>query len=362
MKEQAGCIFLVDDNPVYLNTGKSALQDKYAVVTIPSGDKLLLALQKTIPDLILLDVEMPGMNGYDVIKKIKSDPQTEGIPVIFLTGKDEPENELLGLSLGAVDYITKPFSASLLLKRVELHLLLQSQKTELREFNDNLIVMVHDRTNDISRLQSAIIMWTAEMVEFRDEETGQHVERVQKYLQVLLGAMEEKGLYADELATWDVDAFLKSAPLHDVGKIKIRDDILLKTARLTEDEFECMKLHTVYGKMLLESLQDKVPNQTFLDYAKILAHLHHERWDGKGYPEHMNGLGIPLQARMMALADVYDALVSERPYKKAFSHEEAMRIITEGRGTQFDPNLTDLFASLSLDINKISGAGKNEKA
>jgi len=354
MEKQNSRIFIVDDNPVNLNTGKAILQKEYSVVTIPSGDKLLMALQKTIPDLILLDIDMPGMDGYDTIKKIKAAPQTAEIPVIFLTGKSEPESELKGLSLGAVDYITKPFSPPLLLKRIEVHLQLQSQKNELRAFNENLTVMVKERTKDICQLQNAIILWASEMVEFRDKETGQHVERVQQYLKLLLDVMEEKEQYNAESASWDLEAFLHSAPLHDVGKIKIRDEILLKKGSLTDQEFAEMKLHTLYGKTLLESLQNKVPNQTFLDYAKNLAYMHHERWDGTGYPEGLKGLHIPLQARMMALADVYDALVSDRPYKKAFSHSEAMKIIGESRGTQFDPDLTDLFISLSAKIEEIS--------
>ena len=360
-EEKKPCIFLVDDNPAYLSTGKAVLSGKYTAVTIPSGEKLLPMLQRTAPALILLDVQMPGMSGYDVMEKIKQNPQTAGIPVIFLTGRDEPEDEIRGLSLGAVDYITKPFSAPLLLKRIELHLQLQAQKNELRSFNENLVAMVNDRTSDIAMLQNAIIRWAAEMVEFRDEETGQHVERVQKYLEILLEGMRKKGAYARELDSWDIEAFIKSAPLHDVGKIKISDGILLKASRLSDEEFEQMKLHTVYGKMLLQSLQDKVPDQAFLDFAKTLACSHHEKWDGTGYPEKLKGENIPLQARMMALADVYDALVSERPYKKAFSHEEALEIIAGGRGTQFDPDLADLFIELSGSINDISANARHEK-
>jgi putative two-component system response regulator len=296
---------------------------------------------------------MPGLSGYDTIKEIKSNPDTVDIPVIFLTAKNDPDNELLGLSLGAVDYITKPFSPPLLLKRIELHLLVESQKRELKDFNDNLLAMVKDRTDDIANLQNAVIVWAAEMVEFRDEDTGQHVERVQKYLKLLLNTMAEKDEYKDEISAWDTEAFYKSALLHDIGKIRIRDNILLKQARLTIDEFSNMKLHAEYGKTLLESLQAKVPNQTFLDYAKTLAYSHHERWDGTGYPGHVKGKDIPLQARMMAIADVYDALVSVRPYKEAFSHEKAMEIICNGRGTQFDPDLIDLFICLSDEIKKI---------
>lgn len=353
MDEKTFCVFLVDDNIVNLNTGKNVLQHKYTVVTMPSGEKLLQMLQRTRPDLILLDVEMPGMSGYDAIKAIKANPETADIPVIFLTAKTDSDNELLGLSLGALDYITKPFSPPLLLKRIELHLLLESQKRALQVFNDNLLAMVKERTEDIANLQDALIVWAAEMVEFRDEETGQHVERVQKYLKLLYTAMSQMEKYKPQILEWDAEAFYKSALLHDVGKIKIRDNILLKKARLSDDEFSNMKLHAEYGKSLLESLQAKVPNQTFLNYAKTLAYSHHERWDGTGYPAHLKGNEIPLQARMMALADVYDALVSERPYKPAFSHEEAMQIIAEGRGSQFDPALADLFMELSDEIKKI---------
>ncbi|MDR2035901.1 MAG: response regulator [Coriobacteriales bacterium] len=353
-KNQKSCIFLVDDNVVNLNTGKAALHHKYTVITIPSGEMLLRALEKTKPDLVLLDIDMPGMSGFDTIKVMKRDPETVDIPVIFLTGKDGTENELLGLSLDAVDYITKPFAAPLLLKRVELHLELHAQKNELRRFNEKLLDTVQEKVQDLNSLHNAIIGWAAEVIEFRDEETGYHVERVQKYLEVLVNAMGKTEKYAAEVATWDKDAFLRSALLHDVGKIKVHDDILLKREKLTEEELMCMQLHPIYGKTLLESLQNKLPDQAVLEYAKTLAYSHHERWDGTGYPNRLEGEEIHLQARMMSLADVYDALISERPYKRAFSHEEAMTMIVEQRGTQFDPELADLFVSLSDQIEEIS--------
>jgi putative two-component system response regulator len=363
MNEQRQCIFIVDDSILNLNMGKAILKQKYNVFTIPSGDKLLTTLQSFKPDLILLDVEMPGMGGYETIKQLKSNPETVDIPVIFVTGKTSLEDELLGLSLGAIDYIFKPFSHAILQKRVELQLQLHSQKEELRELSHNLLDRVNERTNDILVLQNAIIMWAAEIIEFRDENTGLHVEHVQSYLGLLLNEMKKSQLYADEIATWDIDALIKSTLLHDVGKIKIRDEILLKQEPLTNEEYEAMKLHAAYGKTLLESLQNKVPNQKFLEYAKTLAHRHHERWDGKGYPDKLKGEEIPLHARMMALADVYDALISERPYKKAFTHDEAMEIIANARGAQFDPNLTDLFISLSEEIRIISmGKHASEEA
>jgi len=363
MNETKPYIFLVDDNITILNAGKTALQHKYTVITIPSGEKLLLSLKKLKPSLILLDIDMPVISGYDIIKALKLNSETADIPVIFLTAKSEVKDEILGLSFGAVDYIIKPFSKPRLLKRIELHLMLQSKRDELCAFNRNLRNMVNERVNDITALQNAVIMWAAEVIEFRDEDTGQHVERVQKYLEILLDKMKKTQYCADEIREWDIDAFLKSALLHDVGKIKIRDNILLKKAKLTDEELAEMKLHSLYGKTLIESLQNKVPDQTFLDYAKILAYRHHEKWDGTGYPDGLKGEEIPLQARMMAIADVYDALISDRPYKKALSHEEAMRIIAESRGTQFDPDLIDLFISLAdkiKEVNEINEVSKND--
>jgi len=359
MSEKKHCIFLVDDNIVNLNTGKNVLQDKYTVITIPSGERLFASLKKLKPDLILLDIDMPGMNGYDTIKGLKINPETANIPVIFLTGKNTSDDELTGLTLGAVDYIAKPFSPPILLKRVELHLLLQAQNEIIREYSGNLIELVSERSDEIAALQDAVILWAAEVIEFRDLETGKHVERVQKYLEVLLAEMMKTPRYASEVLTWDYEAFVKSTLLHDVGKIKIRDDLLLKQSRLSDDEVTDMKLHSQYGKTLLEQLEKRVPNQKFLEYAKILAYRHHERWDGKGYPEGLKGEEIPLQARMMALADVYDALISERPYKKAYTHDEAIQIIAEGSGTQFEPELAELFIQLSDKIRQINEEGRN---
>jgi len=362
MNRQRPCVFLVDDSIVDLNMGKSALQHNYTVITIPSGEKLFIALKKQRPDLILLDIEMPGMSGYDTIQGLKTDPETVDIPVIFLTSKNTSDDEYLGFSLGAVDYVTKPFSQAILMKRVELHLTLHSQQETIREYNRKLIELVNVKTNDISDLQNAVIMWAVEVIEFRDSKTGQHVECVPKYLEIMLNEMLKTEQFAKEVASWDSEAFLKSALLHDVGKIRIRDDLLLKPSRLTDDEFVKMKLHSSYGTELIEKLEKKVPRQTFLEYAAILARWHHERWDGTGYPDGLKGDEIPLQVRMMALADVYDALISERPYKKAYSHKKAIKIISEGRGTQFDPDLTDLFIGISDKIKLVREEGENAQA
>ncbi|ULQ60562.1 response regulator [Brucepastera parasyntrophica] len=346
-------IILVDDNITNLTVGKNTLIDKYDVFTIPSGEKLFKILEKVIPDLILLDVEMPEMSGYDVIKILKRQKETAHIPVIFLTAKSDTGSELEGLSLGAIDYITKPFSPPLLLKRIEVHLLVETQKLELKEYNDNLQEMVMEKTREVLNLQNAILKTVSELVECRDSVTGGHIERTQNYLQILLRALREQNLYSEETVGWDNDFFFQSAQLHDLGKIAIRDSILLKPGKLTEEEFNEMKKHTTFGVHVIEKIAESTTEQTFLNHAKIFAGTHHEKWDGSGYPGGLREKNIPLQGRMMAIVDVYDALLSERPYKEAFSHEEAVKIIQDSKGTHFDPVLVDLFLSVAGEFEAI---------
>ncbi|MCL1874628.1 MAG: response regulator [Synergistaceae bacterium] len=347
-------IFLVDDNATNLTIGKNALIGKYNVFTIPSGEKLLKMLEKIVPDLILLDVEMPEMNGYEAIKIIKSDKRISNIPVIFLTAKTEAANELEGLSLGAIDYITKPFSPPLLLKRIEVHLLVEEQKNELKNYNDNLMEMVKEKTKTVINLQNAILKTVAEMVEFRDDITGSHIERTQSYLKALFEKMVERGLYHTEVSSWDMNIFLQSAQLHDVGKIAISDSILKKPGKLTPEEFEEMKAHTTFGKEIIDKISKSTVEDSFLQHAKVFAISHHEKWDGTGYPLGLSGENIPLQGRLMAIADTYDALISERPYKKPFTHEKTMEIILEGKGKHFDPSIIDIFVNVSHKFKEIS--------
>jgi len=343
-------IFLVDDDIINLNTGKNALSGTYRVVTISSGELLLQMLEKTIPDLILLDIEMPGMNGYETIRAIKGKEETAHIPVIFLTAKDDSDSEMEGLTLGAVDYISKPFSPSLLLKRIEIHLLLVSQQKELINFNNNLQEMVREKTKSVVELQSAIIQTMAELIEYRDDVTGGHIGRTRSYLGILLEALEKSGAYKDEASQWDRELILQSAQLHDIGKIKIKDVVLLKADKLTPDEFAQIKEHTVFGKKIIDKVMERTTDHAFLEYAMVLVVSHHERWDGTGYPNGLKGEEIPLLGRLMAIADVYDALVSERPYKKAFSHSEAVKIITEDSGRHFDPKIVEVFLTAADDF------------
>ena len=351
MTEGRKKVILVDDNPINLKLARNTLMGKYDVFTVPSAEKLFQLLEKTLPDIILLDVLMPEMSGYEAIKILKKDERTAEIPVVFLTSKADTSSELEGFVLGAVDYISKPFSPQLLLKRVDVHVLVESQKRELQHINDNLQKLVDEKTEEIQDLQNAILKTMSNFVEFRDDITGGHIERTGHILELLVDEMLVQGVYKAELDTWDLKLFLQSAQLHDVGKIGIRDNILMKPAALTEEEFEEMKKHTYLGEKVIDKIQENSRGSVFLTYAKIMAGTHHERWDGTGYPRGITGTSIPLQGRLMALVDVYDALISERPYKKAFPPEEAIQIIIKSKGVQFDPVLVDVFSTAARNFH-----------
>ena len=351
MLQDRKTVILVDDNPINLKLARNTLMGKYDVFTVPSAEKLFQLLEKALPDIILLDVLMPGMSGYDAIKVLKGDPRTAEIPVIFLTSKADTNSELEGFIQGAVDYVSKPFSPQLLLKRVDVHVLVESQKKELKHINDNLQKIVDEKTEAVLELQNAVLKTMSNLVEYRDDVTGSHVERTERYLKLFIDEMLAQKVYSDILETWDLKLFLQSAELHDVGKIAIRDNILMKPGPLTKEEFEEMKKHTFFGEKVIEKIQESSRESVFLTHAKIMAGNHHERWDGSGYPRGLAGTNIPLQGRLMALVDVYDALISERPYKKAFPPEQALQIIKEGSGSQFDPALVDVFITAARHFN-----------
>ncbi|MDR2087893.1 MAG: response regulator [Clostridiales Family XIII bacterium] len=343
-------ILLVDDNPVNLKLARNTLMDLYDVFTVPSAEKLFVFLERTLPDMILLDVLMPGIDGYEAMQRLMRDDRTKQIPVIFLTSKTDTGSEMEGLSLGAVDYITKPFVPQLLLKRVETHMLMEAQKEELKYINANLERIVREKTSAVVELQNAVLATVSELVECRDDVTGGHVERTAHTMRRLVRTMMDQGVYLDELASWDIELFLQSSQLHDVGKISIHDNILLKPAKLTDEEFEEMKNHAIFGEEIIDRIQRNTQESAFLTHAKIMAGSHHEKWDGSGYPRGMRGENIPLQGRIMAIADVYDALVSKRPYKEPFSHEKAMQIMRESRGNHFDPAILDAFISAFVHL------------
>jgi putative two-component system response regulator len=345
---------LVDDNMANLAIGKNMLRDVYEVFPIPSGAKLFEVLERVTPALILLDVMMPEMDGYEAIKTLKEDPRWKEIPVIFLTSKNDERSELKGLSLGAIDYVAKPFSAPLLLKRIENQLLIAFQKKELQNYNDNLQQMVESKTRQVVELQNAVISTVAEMVEFRDNMTGGHVSRTQKYLKILLDRLLLEKVYDDEVSKWDQSFLLPSAQLHDVGKIAISDAILNKPGKLDPAEFEEMKRHTIIGVEAISKISSKTEEHAFLKHAGIFAGAHHEKWDGTGYPNKLKGQDIPLEGRLMAIADVYDALISKRPYKQPLTTAAAEKIIIDGRGTHFDPALIDVFCHVTEEFAQVA--------
>ena len=354
-------IILVDDNQPNLDQGRNILRTFYDVYPAPSAARLFEMLEKIIPSMILLDIDMPEMNGYEAIKKLKADDRFKDIPVIFLTAKDDEGSELEGLDLGAVDYVTKPFSPRLLLKRIEKELLFIQQKkdllntqAELKDYLDNLENIVQEKADTVMRLQNAVLATVVDMVEFRDKYTGGHILRTQQYLKALIDEMLKKGVYAEEISGWDMTSVLSSAKLHDVGKIAVPDVILSKAAKLSEEEFEYMKTHVIASVDAIERIISKTEEDDFLNHALLMAGTHHEKWDGSGYPIGLKGHNIPLEGRLMAIADVYDALISKRHYKEAFSHEEACKIIEKGAGTQFDPVLVDVFRSVEGEFIRIA--------
>jgi putative two-component system response regulator len=348
-------ILLVDDNATNLTAGKNILRDQYKVYPTPSAEIMFDLIENIIPDMILLDIEMPEMNGYEAIKKLKGNPEWAGIPVIFLTSRRDEGSELEGLSLGAIDYVAKPFSAPLLLKRIENHLLTEAQKKQLRDFNNNLEEMVRRKTAQVTNLQNAVLSTVADLVEFRDGVTGGHVSRTQKYLKILLDKMISEGVYTDEISDWDLDYLLPSAQLHDVGKIAISDLILNKPGKLTPEEYEIMKTHVAVGVRAIMKIEENAQEHSFLKHARLIAGGHHEKWGGGGYPNGLSGRDIPLEGRLMAVADVYDALISTRPYKRPLSTDEARRIIETGSGDHFDPALVGVFTKVSSQFAAIVG-------
>ena len=361
MSSSRNRVILVDDNVANLDQGRSILRTFYEVFPAESAAKLFEILEKIIPDMILLDIEMPGMDGYEAIKKLKSDDRYYKIPVIFITAKNDTKSEVEGFDLGAVDYVTKPFSAPMLLKRIEKELLFVKQKNDLLKTQadlqnhlDNLQTLVHEKAETVNRMQNAVLATVVDMVEFRDKYTGGHIVRTQQYLKVLIDEMIKEGVYAEEISEWDMTSVLSSAKLHDVGKIAVPDVILGKTDKLSTDEFETMKAHVTASVEAIEKIISKTEEDEFLTHALLMAGTHHEKWDGSGYPLGLRGYNIPLEGRLMAVADVYDALISKRQYKEAFTHEEACRIIEESAGTQFDPVLVQVFQNLKDKFDQIA--------
>jgi len=322
-------IFVVDDSDTNLSMAESALEDHYRVMTMPSAAKMFSLLEKIKPDMILLDIEMPQMDGFAALKKLKESEAWSGIPVIFLTGRTDTEVEVHGFEMGAVDFLTKPFSAPVLLNRMKTHL--------------NIDDIIRERTLRLSQMQTSIVSVLADMVENRDKGTGGHIERTSRYIHILIDRMKERGIYAKEMHDWDVDKIISSARMHDLGKITITDLIVNKPGKLTASEYEVMKTHAVEGERIIDEIITRTGEGEFLTNAKLFAGSHHERWDGNGYPRGLKGEEIPLHGRIMAIVDTYDALITERSYKKAFTDDEAIQIIRKNAGVYYDPKIVEIF-------------------
>jgi putative two-component system response regulator len=339
-------VLVVDDVEMNIEILEEILRDGYNIITASNGVEALEVLRKTevLPKIILLDVFMPEMNGYELLEIIKADDALKRIPVIFITTSD---SESEALSAGAVDFINKPFLPEIVILRVK-------NQIELKNYSDSLERMVAEKTAEATAILDSALQGLANVIEHRDLESGSHVNRTQLYCKALIDyLLESNSVYAEELRTLEPDIIVKAMALHDVGKIAIPDRILLKPGKLDADEFEIMKTHTTRGKEIIGELGN-VNDSIYLKHCEDICYCHHERYDGKGYPRGLKGTEIPLSARIASLSDVYDALVCARVSKAAFPYNEAIRIIQEGRGTQFDPVLTDAVMAIKDKFQAIA--------
>jgi putative two-component system response regulator len=323
-------ILVVDDNIANLKYARSQLSDSYKVSMAKSGEQCLAMAVKTSPDLILLDIEMPGMDGFETMGRLKAHDILSRIPVIYLTANRDPETEVRALESGAVDFVTKPFEKDILLHRISLHMSFNRYQQELE--------------GTVKELEDSMVASFSGLIECRDGNTGGHVTRTRDDVNRLGGLLLDKGLYAEDLDRKELKLITRAAPLHDIGKIGVSDSILLKPGKLDPEEYERMKLHTVIGASIIERMYRRAPTQRYLSYGKKIAESHHEKWNGRGYPAGLRGQDIPLCSRIMAVADVYDALVEDRIYRPALPHETALSIILGERGELFDPVLVDVFS------------------
>ena len=340
-------VLIVDDTEENVDILVEALSHEYEISVAMDGISAMEYIHEHQPDLILLDIIMPGMDGYEVCRKLKQDTATHEIPIIFLTALTHEQDEAKGLDLGAVDYITKPFSSRLVKARVRNQL-------ELKLHRDHLEKLIQARTHELELTQEVTIESLGTLAEYRDPETGGHIKRTQNYVKLLAEHLKNHPNYRDYLDSTTIAFLYKSAPLHDIGKVGVSDNILLKPGKLTDEEFTEIKKHSIYGRDAIAVSEKRLGTKSFLQYARIMAESHHEKWDGTGYPHGQKAEEIPIPGRLMAIADVYDALISKRVYKPPFTHDKAVAIITEGKGKHFDPNMVDAFLELEDHFRQIA--------
>ncbi|WP_394213417.1 two-component system response regulator [Enterovibrio calviensis] len=359
-QKKRATILVVDDTPENLVFVSEMLKDSYEVKAATNGQTALAIVEKFSIDLILLDVVMPGMDGYEVCRQIKAKKSACDIPVIFLTSKSKAEDQEFGFTVGAADYIKKPLSPPITMARIKIHLENKASQDFLHDQNEYLEAEVQRRVKELSVIQDVTINALASLAETRDQETGNHIVRTQYYVKILADQLYLRGKYPELVTAEYITMVFKTAPLHDIGKVGIPDAILLKPGKLTAEEFEIMKTHAKLGYDAIVKAEKEVDaHYPFLSAAKEISYGHHEKWDGSGYPQGLIGEDIPLSARLMAVADVFDALVSKRVYKSAMSHDEAFEIIREGKGTHFDPMLVDLMFDMKNDFIKIADTYKD---
>jgi putative two-component system response regulator len=343
-------ILVVDDAPDNLRLLTKVLTTRgFKVRPARSGELALQGVRSRRPSLILLDIRMPGMNGYDVCRRLKSDEKLKDIPIIFLTALYDREDKVEAFAAGAVDYITKPFATEEVVARVEVHLKLR-QQIELEKHNGRLQALVQEQLIEIAGSQMATILALAKLSESRDDATGRHLERVQLYCKLLATALGGQQRHSSTVNQTFIGNIFHASPLHDIGKVAIPDAILLKSGALTPEERKVMNTHATIGALTLEAVRERYPKNMFINMGIAIARSHHERWDGSGYPNGLVGPDIPLSARIMAVADVYDAIRAKRPYKPPQPHTEARDVILRGKGSAFDPDVVEAFLAAEAGI------------
>lgn len=331
-------ILVVDDTVANLRLLEGLLREQgFKVRPVTNGPEAIKAATRECPDLILLDINMPEMDGYEVCRRLKEDDVLSRVPVIFISALNETMDKVKAFGVGGVDYVSKPFQFEEVLARVQAHLTIRRLQAGLERHNWNLHVLVRAQMAEISDSQRATIFALSKLAESRDDDTGQHLDRVQAYCRLLGTALHDDPRYAEVVTEEFLENLIYASPLHDIGKVGIPDAVLCKPGKLTPEEFATMKTHTLIGAKTLKSVLDSYPGNAFVQMGLEIARSHHEKWDGSGYPDRLTGTDIPLSARIMAVADVYDALTSERCYKNAMPHDDAMDIIVQGAGNHFDP-------------------------
>ena len=353
VSEEQMTIMAVDDTPGNLTLLREMFKDSgHRLLTFPHGKMALKAADNKPPSLFLLDINMPDMNGFEVCAQLKANDELKEIPVIFISAMTDTLDKVKAFSVGGVDFVTKPFQFDEVRARVSTHLRLQKLQSDLKTQNRQLEEIVKEQVREISNSQLATIIALSKLSESRDDETGGHIERTQ----LIYRALAERLHFCENFIDNLIEDVCYASPLHDIGKVGIEDKILLKPSSLSNEEFEIMKTHTIIGADTLQKVYEQYPMNLFLKTGIAIARWHHEKWDGTGYPDGLKGEEIPLCARIMAVADVYDALRSVRPYKPAFTHEKSVEIIRDGAGKHFDPvvimafmEVEQFFAGLKYD-------------